>query len=222
MTTKHTSISWEVDTTTVPSESCETLENLNNWVAVSLVEDRDEGGDIAEDSPYGVIAYAHKDHASLIAAAPEMLKALEAVSDLIGGDDWSQRRIENVGEIVETAIAKAKPLKPCPFCGTSEHLFVENKEERNPDYKSDFVFCGMCEATHLKDDSLGWNHRPIEEALQAEIGRLKDALDNIKFLTVASINGKSIWSEFIQTEAIKEMGRIIKQALEANELEAKA
>ncbi len=60
-------------------------------------------------------------------------------------------------------------LKPCPFCGTTEHLFIENREEPDPIYISDHVVCGMCGAMHLKDDDLGWNNRPTEKATRKEV-----------------------------------------------------
>ena len=63
----------------------------------------------------------------------------------------------------------SEKLKPCPFCGTTEHLFIENREERDPDYKSDHVVCGMCGAVHVKDDCLGWNNRPTEKAAREEV-----------------------------------------------------
>ena len=63
----------------------------------------------------------------------------------------------------------SEKLKPCPFCGTTEHLFIENREERDPDYKSDHVVCRMCGAVHVKDDCLGWNNRPTERAAREEV-----------------------------------------------------
>ncbi len=66
-------------------------------------------------------------------------------------------------------LAMALSLLPCPFCGTTEYLFVENREERGGDYISDHVVCGMCGAVHLKDDDLGWNNRPTEKAAREEV-----------------------------------------------------
>ncbi len=63
----------------------------------------------------------------------------------------------------------ALSLLPCPFCGTTEHLFVENREERNPEYRSVHVVCGMCGVIHVKDDDLGWNNRPTEKAAREEV-----------------------------------------------------
>ena len=63
----------------------------------------------------------------------------------------------------------ALSLLPCPFCGTTKQLFVENREERNPEYRSDHVVCGCCGAVHVKDDDLGWNNRPTEKAAREEV-----------------------------------------------------
>ncbi len=72
----------------------------------------------------------------------------------------------------------SEKLKPCPFCGTTEHLFIENREERDPDYKSDHVVCKMCGAVHVKDDCLGWNARPTEKAAREKVLELVDLLIN--------------------------------------------
>jgi len=67
-------------------------------------------------------------------------------------------------------------LKACPFCGS---LSVMLDEPINPD--SYAVFCnGKCGAVGPEDEDGEkaiefWNARPLEDALQAEIARLREA-----------------------------------------------
>ena len=92
----------------------------------------------------------------------------------------------------------SEKLKPCPFCGTTEHLFVENREERGGDYISDHVVCGMCGAVHLKDDDLGWNNRPTEKAAREEVLKMV-----CKSICVGCDNGADVDThedEFIHVE----------------------
>jgi hypothetical protein len=68
-------------------------------------------------------------------------------------------------------------LKPCPFCGASVRVFKE------------FHLCNRCEAqivlTKYYDKDIDlfiepcWNTRPLEDAKDAEIARLKDIISGI-------------------------------------------
>ena len=71
-------------------------------------------------------------------------------------------------------------IKPCPFCGCSEHLFTRAEQTLDPDYIEDHVVCGMCGVRALKKDCLGWNNRPIENALNATIARLEGKIQGMQ------------------------------------------
>ena len=66
-------------------------------------------------------------------------------------------------------------LKPCPFCG-------EKIQTKNPDCyddKQDACACGCID----KDGWVSfeqWQSRPIEDALRAEIARLKHQIANLQ------------------------------------------
>ena len=71
-------------------------------------------------------------------------------------------------------------LKPCPFCG--------NEAEFNSDEFGEGVCCKSCGATMhngvygeegRKLASADWNARPIENELEAENARLREALEVI-------------------------------------------
>ena len=68
-------------------------------------------------------------------------------------------------------------LKPCPFCGGEDFLISEWK-----DFVS--IKCGQCEtkvgALDEKTAVKYWNSRPIEDAKDKEIKRLREALEKIK------------------------------------------
>lgn len=68
-------------------------------------------------------------------------------------------------------------LKPCPFCGGEDFLISERK-----DFVS--IKCGQCEtkigALDEKTAVGYWNNRPIEDAKDEEIKRLREALEEIK------------------------------------------
>ena len=71
-------------------------------------------------------------------------------------------------------------LKPCPFCGSKATL-------RGGNGGASWIICDndTCRATQgigVTDfDAIKlWNTRPAEDALKAEVERLKDALLNIK------------------------------------------
>ena len=56
-------------------------------------------------------------------------------------------------------------LKPCPFCGNQAGRGMGIKAGTN----SVYCQCGALKLAH------GWNRRPLEDALQAEIERLREA-----------------------------------------------
>lgn len=72
-----------------------------------------------------------------------------------------------------------KELLKCPFCG-SDDLSVHLD-----DGFSYYVWCGNCgsltDNDHLTEKEVieAWNTRPAEDALKAEIERLKEALESI-------------------------------------------
>ena len=96
-------------------------------------------------------------------------------------------------------------LKPCPFCG--------GKAEFNGDVFGEGVECSFCGA-RIGNDIYGkhgielaakdWNARPIEDEKDAEIARLREALEEIS-------RGFDSDSRDYNRE---QMMRIAKQALE--------
>lgn len=64
-------------------------------------------------------------------------------------------------------------LKACPFCGSSNI---------QPAPLSDYEWyrCNDCDALSGRGGAIGWNSRPLEDALQAEIARLRDVLEEIR------------------------------------------
>lgn len=74
-------------------------------------------------------------------------------------------------------------LKPCPFCGEAPHMMVWNDASRPG---TDIECVGMdcptrgCEVCVKGDDHerraiAAWNTRPVEDALRAEVERLRTA-----------------------------------------------
>ena len=65
-------------------------------------------------------------------------------------------------------------LKPCPFCGSS------NTIKHSPQYSNQVYHecneCG-CSVAFYSDERDFWNTRPAEDALTAEVERLKVDLD---------------------------------------------
>ena len=68
-------------------------------------------------------------------------------------------------------------LKPCPFCGSS-NTTLDYYEISCPQELGTIVVCNDCgaSATSIVD----WNTRPIEDALNARIAKLRKALIRIK------------------------------------------
>ena len=58
-------------------------------------------------------------------------------------------------------------LKPCPFCGGTNISVCDSTTLRT-------VFCHSC-VIYITIET--WNTRPIEDALRAEVARLRAALD---------------------------------------------
>lgn len=65
-----------------------------------------------------------------------------------------------------------KGVKPCPFCGTKQHIEVENDTD-DPDERM-IHCCGMSYAGRIDIDS--WNDRPLEDKLQRKIAKLQKLL----------------------------------------------
>ena len=65
-------------------------------------------------------------------------------------------------------------LKPCPFCGWefAEHAWNEFGEE--------YRVCDQCGASSgTVDSKWNWQSRPIEDALNARIAKLKAVIDQL-------------------------------------------
>lgn len=60
----------------------------------------------------------------------------------------------------------AEPLKPCPFCGNIEGNGMGIRAGTDKVYCQ----CGALKPVH------GWNARPLEDAMNAEIARLRKVL----------------------------------------------
>lgn len=72
-------------------------------------------------------------------------------------------------------------LKPCPFCGGKAFL--------DSDFSGVYCNCGA-ELAFLESDKEAaekWNSRPIEDALEEENARLREALETI--CAIYEING---------------------------------
>lgn len=94
MNTQHTPGHWVIDDGFVRTEDMiYSMKSNPTWLAVGI---EDEDG-FAES-----VAYCHPDNAMLISAAPEMLQALQAVSDYFSGKD------SLLASQVNSALAKAK------------------------------------------------------------------------------------------------------------------
>ena len=66
-------------------------------------------------------------------------------------------------------------LKACPFCGSSNI---------QPAPLSDYEWyrCNDCDALSGRGGAIGWNSRPLEDALQAEIARLRKKVERARVL----------------------------------------
>ena len=79
-------------------------------------------------------------------------------------------------------------LKPCPFCGNVpyvvEHYSIGNHYPLNEcDIKSPIITVG-CERCGITSSYAPefWNHRPAEEALKAEVEKLKAENDELRYI----------------------------------------
>lgn len=75
----------------------------------------------------------------------------------------------------------SEELKPCPFCGNSEDLTV-TRINNSTGYRR--IECKKCDYNRYiygtKQDAIRkWNTRPAEEALKAEVERLKGVIAEI-------------------------------------------
>lgn len=77
-------------------------------------------------------------------------------------------------------VAEAEPLKPCPFCGETPKLSNGRPSITRTD-KWMWVSCKKCDGEGPPDLGVSgaiesWNTRPLEDALNAEIARLRKVL----------------------------------------------
>ena len=81
-------------------------------------------------------------------------------------------------------------LKPCPFCGSEQPQ--DSKDDGNVPYEFGMSrSCNSCSAAV----NLGWNTRPIEDALNARIAELE--ADNKKaFDLVRKLRMYCIWANW--------------------------
>lgn len=98
-------------------------------------------------------------------------------------------------------------LKPCPFCGGKAGI-----QSAFGQHKVICLSCGVVSETHDEKEKAieVWNSRPIEDEKDAEIARLRDALDTI--VGLFEING-GFWA------VAEKMHETAKQALEKGENE---
>ena len=73
-------------------------------------------------------------------------------------------------------------LKPCPFCGISEHVHLISEEESCAVLY--YAYCAGCahegEGFTTKERAISWwNTRPIEDSLRREAEELRAALDKL-------------------------------------------
>lgn len=94
-------------------------------------------------------------------------------------------------------------LKPCPFCGG------ESKVTEREGFA--FFWCGECGASSkiAKESEAReyWNRRPAEDALKAEVDRLKEALSSIA-------ENAEFWDD--EDDSLAIIHRICKRALGDN------
>ena len=68
----------------------------------------------------------------------------------------------------------SKELRPCPFCGSEQPQ--DSKDDGNVPYEFGMSrSCSSCSAAV----NLGWNNRPIEDALNTRIAELEALIDQL-------------------------------------------
>ena len=91
----------------------------------------------------------------------------------------------------------SEDLKPCPFCGDAEDLTITRIND------STLYWCFECESCDYnryifgnKEEAIKiWNTRPAEDALTAEIERLKADLEMQKNLTEEAFKESDKWQK---------------------------
>lgn len=82
-------------------------------------------------------------------------------------------------------------LKPCPFCGKEAEI-----ERLGTPRQSTIYQCGWCAATLETGEEWGhgtaWNTRPREDALQAEVERLREALKPFADFRLGGFEGATV------------------------------
>jgi len=69
-------------------------------------------------------------------------------------------------------------LKPCPFCGLDDEIYLEQGYSLDP---NKYPVCRNCASKGLRDYNIeSWNNRPIEDALTARIAELEKQLADSK------------------------------------------
>lgn len=76
-------------------------------------------------------------------------------------------------------------LRPCPFCGEDENIFIEYVELSCPQELGAYVYCGPCGAAtntcrNVEEAIKFWNTRPIEDALRPELANRDEIITKLK------------------------------------------
>lgn len=104
-------------------------------------------------------------------------------------------------------------LKPCPFCQSRAEHYSFN-------YRKHTVRCRYCLADCGEHDNperaaFVWNTRPAEEAVKAEVGRLKDRVERLELLLfkIQETSTPHIGSVALYQAELKAINRWCKLAL---------
>ena len=97
----------------------------------------------------------------------------------------------------------SEELKPCPFCGKTQHETDGTDMFNWISCKCDVVGPG---GYHTEDAIRAWNTRPIEDTLRARIAELEGALSDAYGLIDdwCKHTGSSEWSEYATGRAVRD------------------
>lgn len=102
-------------------------------------------------------------------------------------------------------------LKPCPRCRSNQVAMDYRWDSLNL-AKTYFVYCRSCgiyfNGNYSEDSTIAkWNHRPAEDKLKAEVGRLTQALESIA-------KNAEFWDD--EDDSLAVIHRICRRALSDN------